>query len=228
MNRIPDKYLNKVVVGNSRNLSYGVPDNSIDLIFTDPIYDREDDYLWLGAISRHLLKQDGRLLVWSNGRWHKKNVDWLESCGLVYRWDFAWMHYAGLSPMNGKIICKTQRLIWMDLDGQSKMVDYCPDGFISRPWLKSQLNEPNPEHRWTKSPSFTRIAVRAFSSIGDVVFDPFAGGGTIPAICKELDRNFIAFEIDEKSAEIAKNRLERTQLTLPDFNDAVEQADFGF
>lgn len=227
MNGIPDEFLNRVIVGDALDLSRRIPDHSIDLIFTDPVYDREHHYFWLGATARRLLKPDGRLLVWSNGRWHRKNADWLEECGLTYRWDFAWMHYAGLSPMNGKIICKTQRLIWMDLVGQSKMTDYCPDGFISRPWLKSQLNEPNPEHRWTKSPSFTRIAVRAFSSIGDVVFDPFAGGGTIPAICKELERNFIAFEVDDETAELAKNRLENTQPALTGLNDAIEQADFG-
>lgn len=46
------------------------------------------------------------------------------------------------------------------------------------------------------------------SKIGDVVFDPFMGSGTTGVACKELQRNFIGIELNEKYFNIAKERLQ--------------------
>ena len=39
------------------------------------------------------------------------------------------------------------------------------------------------------------------------MLDPFTGAGTTPTISKELNRNFIGFEIDENYYNIAQRRL---------------------
>ncbi len=56
---------------------------------------------------------------------------------------------------------------------------------------------------------------------GDTVLDCFMGSGTTGVACKELNREFIGFEIDKEYFEIAKNRIEgvrkienHTQLSL--------------
>lgn len=41
----------------------------------------------------------------------------------------------------------------------------------------------------------------------DVVLDAFAGSGTTLVACKELDRDYIGFELDKKYYKIAKDRL---------------------
>ena len=48
------------------------------------------------------------------------------------------------------------------------------------------------------------------SNEGDLIFDPFMGGGTTAAACKELNRNFIGCEIEAKYCEIAEKRLRKT------------------
>lgn len=40
-----------------------------------------------------------------------------------------------------------------------------------------------------------------------IILDPFMGSGTTGLACKQLGRNFIGIEIDEKYFEIAKNRI---------------------
>lgn len=40
-----------------------------------------------------------------------------------------------------------------------------------------------------------------------IILDPFMGSGTTGVACKELNRNFIGIEIDEKYFEIAKERI---------------------
>ena len=42
---------------------------------------------------------------------------------------------------------------------------------------------------------------------GDIVCDPFAGGGTIPAVAKSLGRQYIGFEIDEVNVRKIAERL---------------------
>ncbi len=41
----------------------------------------------------------------------------------------------------------------------------------------------------------------------DIVLDPFCGSGTTCAVCKDIGRRYIGFEISERYAEIANDRL---------------------
>lgn len=49
--------------------------------------------------------------------------------------------------------------------------------------------------------------VRASSSEGDLVLDPFAGVGTCPVVCRKLNRSFIAFEINPEFVAVAQKRI---------------------
>lgn len=49
--------------------------------------------------------------------------------------------------------------------------------------------------------------IKTWSNEGDVVLDPFMGSGTTGVACKQLNRNFIGMEIDEKYFNIAKERI---------------------
>ena len=48
------------------------------------------------------------------------------------------------------------------------------------------------------------------SKEGDTVLDCFMGSGTTGVACKELNRNFIGIEIDEKYFKIAQERINNT------------------
>ena len=54
----------------------------------------------------------------------------------------------------------------------------------------------------------------AFTLPAAVVYDPFTGGGTVPAVCKMLGRNYVASEIDPDTAERARQRVPLTQPPL--------------
>ena len=196
--------LNQVIHGDSRELAKSIPDNSIDLIFTDPIYDQEQDYIWLAETSKRILKSSGLVLCWSNGKWHYQNTKWLESAGLNYRYDFANIMIRAVAPMNGHIVSRANRVIWLDKNFQSKMIGYLIDGASTtvQKWTKSWA--------WSKSEKFCEMALEAFADENSIVYDPFAGYASIPATCKYFGYKFIASEIDETMAKKSSIRLSET------------------
>jgi len=48
----------------------------------------------------------------------------------------------------------------------------------------------------------------AFSQIGDVVLDPFAGAGSTAVAAVMLGRNYIAIELSDEYARLARERLQ--------------------
>lgn len=52
--------------------------------------------------------------------------------------------------------------------------------------------------------------IKTWSNENDIVLDPFMGSGTTGVACKNLNRNFIGIEKDDKYFEIAKNRINET------------------
>lgn len=55
--------------------------------------------------------------------------------------------------------------------------------------------------------------IRLFTFTGDVVLDPFAGSGTTLKVAKELDRNYVGYEIMESYRPLINQKLESEQLT---------------
>ncbi|MDR1290195.1 MAG: site-specific DNA-methyltransferase [Planctomycetaceae bacterium] len=53
--------------------------------------------------------------------------------------------------------------------------------------------------------------VKASSNEGDLVLDPFAGVGTVPVVCKRLERHFIGIEQNSKFVQIAQQRIKAVE-----------------
>lgn len=74
-------------------------------------------------------------------------------------------------------------------------------------------------HPTIKPLDITEKIIRNSSNEGQLILDPFMGSGTTGVACKELNRNFIGIEIDEDYYEIAKNRIgETNKLDLSDLD----------
>lgn len=55
--------------------------------------------------------------------------------------------------------------------------------------------------------SLVNRIVKVASNLGDTICDPFTGTGTTAAVCHQLSRNFIGFEINPDHAAVACRRL---------------------
>ena len=74
------------------------------------------------------------------------------------------------------------------------------------------------EYRGNWSPYIPRNVILKYSQPGELVLDYFCGAGTTAVECKLLGRRCIAFDINDKAIELAKNNVdfnvESTQLTF--------------
>ena len=64
-----------------------------------------------------------------------------------------------------------------------------------------------PTHPTEKPVALFEYLIKTYTNEGDLVLDNCAGSGTTGVACKNLNRDFILIEQDEKYCEIAKDRL---------------------
>ncbi len=56
--------------------------------------------------------------------------------------------------------------------------------------------------------------VRLFTYVGDIVLDPFAGSGTTLKVAKELERNYVGYEIMESYKKVIDKKLAQEKLNF--------------
>lgn len=210
MTTIPANLLDTVVTGDARDLSAAIPDESVDLVFTDPVYDRIEDYRWLAEECCRVLKPDRACIAWINNKTapeviaSMRRLDFVATLCYVVPGShvflragtmFGWTKFALLFEKGRRLAYRTTR--------DTVLSTALPDG----------------RHKWNKNELPIREWMEAFSLAGSVVWDPFTGGGTVPAVCKQLGRRYVAFEICAETAERARQRIHDTPMPLP-FPDA--------
>lgn len=209
---MPDEYKNQIVTGDCRELAKRIPDESVDLVFTDPPYSREYLPLYsdIFAISSRILKNSGFLLVYVGGYW-KDEVMSSAREHLKYFWDYiVWEPHN--SPVNWprKTICRNKSIIAYTKLGAG--TNALPNTQVLSVWLGG--GEDKRYHIWGQDESQARYFVDCFSTKDDIILDLCAGGGTTPSVCQMLERNYLAFEIDPDTAELARKRVRETQPPL--------------
>lgn len=198
--------LNTIVTGDARELAKAIPDESVDLIFTDPVYQNTDDYRWLAETAARVLKQDRACLAWCSqlGQYKIKDV----MSGQV---DFVMPITYVVYGKSGRLMyyhtfTKATPLLWFQ-KGRALPNRWIIDSFVS-------MARPSGLHRWNKNTQVIEYYLTAFSDDDALVFDPFTGGGTVPAVCKMVGRNYLAFEIDPDTARMAREQVANTQPPL--------------
>jgi DNA modification methylase len=66
------------------------------------------------------------------------------------------------------------------------------------------------DHPTQKPVALMKHLLNIHSKTGDMVLDPFMGGGSTGMACKELKRNFIGIEIKEDYFNLARKRIQNT------------------
>lgn len=216
---IPEEYRNQIVTGDARELAQRIPDESVDLIFTDPVYDRIDDYRWLAETAARVLKERGRLIVFFN-------IGKVIDVGLALRdhtnpvWILTHTKIGGPDG-HGSIGFTRQDMAFFCIKKATPMWQHKLQDAINTPKIRYMHGN---HHKWQKD--FTTAArwMSQMKLCNPIIYDPFIGSGAFIVASKRLGYNFIASEIDPDTARLARERVQRTQPPLAGLNEAMEQA----
>lgn len=78
--------------------------------------------------------------------------------------------------------------------------------------VSSPREDFHKEHGATFSVALAERAVKIYSAVDDIVFDPFLGTGTTVVAARQNNRNSIGIELYDRFAEIAEGRLKQKTL----------------
>lgn len=197
--------LDSIYTGDSFELSESLPDESVDLIFTDPVYEDVEQYRWLASLASRVLKPDAAYLAFGGIGYTEETILALRDGGFPHKWIFAIFVPGAGSRVANRVFCNWQIMYY----GGGPPKKHISDSLVA---YTATLRG---DHRWKKNPIPVKKYVEAFTEPGNIVLDPFCGGGTVPAVCKMLDRRYIGFEIDDETARDARERVSLIQDPLP-------------
>lgn len=229
MNTLGDYELNQIYTGDARQLAGGIPDNSIDLLVTDPPYFlpvntyvgvRGTTYhrrtvgdmsvmqtyfdVILGEFARKL-KPTGSAYVFCDG----------QSYPLIYRGLYP--HFKYVRPLIWDKLISYNGYTWRHQHeliawGEGYDAQRVPtgDGDILKFRGVEQKDRLHPAEKPVE------LITRLIDKHNDahIVFDPYCGSGPVAAACRALGRSYLCFEIDPATADRARARAENTRPSL--------------
>lgn len=201
---------NGIYCGDAMELGKAIPDESVDLIVTDPVYWETEHYRWLAHLAERVLVPGGSVIA---------------QCGALYQFE------AGNAMRESTL---TAMPVLAEVFGGAHARSWAfRVYFLWKPhlwfvrgkaheragrFLPTTLHSRRPDkehHKWGDPPALFFSWIRALSPPGGVVLDPFTGSASVPAACVMLQRRYLAFEIDPDTTEMARRRVRMTNPPLP-------------
>lgn len=189
-----------------------IPDGSVDAIITDPPWTREYLPLFepLGKLAARVLKPTGSLLMMCG---HPYIGDAIASVGesLRYRWTIAFLLPPPNASMRGyHLIIGWKPILWFSSTG------YRPGKW--RPDVVTNDSPDKQHHHWGQGVGGFAQLVHYWAAPGDIILDPFVGGGTTGVAARGLNRRFIGIDLDPACIDITRKRLEELLMQPPLFD----------
>jgi len=211
--KYPEDFINKVICGDSQKLIKYIPDNSIDLIFTDPPYslgfgkyDNSKNFYKLESELWRVIKPN-RFLVfyWST---KKLGEPFLKLKKFQYCWQI--IGYFPTTYSKSKLGDRKYMPLLVFMKGDAKL-RYRQSDLLYAFELPIVVEK-------IKNPLFKPTAINCqilqmFSLKNDLIFDPFCGFGSIPLVCKVFNRRFIGIDIDSECIEIAQEFIAKGEVS---------------
>ncbi|WP_210123978.1 MULTISPECIES: site-specific DNA-methyltransferase [unclassified Staphylococcus] len=205
-----------------------IPDKSIDLIVTDPPYlvnyktgYRKDK---THRFNKVILNDDNEQLI----------IEYINECYRILKNNSAMYMFCSSDKVDffkqqleNKFKIKNM-IIWIknnhtagDLKGAFgrkyeiiflvvKGVKHFNGKRLTDVWEFDRVSGKKQLHQNQKPLDLIKQCIEKHSDDGGLVFDGFVGSGTTAIACKELNRNYIGFELDKDYYDIAIERISKT------------------
>jgi DNA modification methylase len=222
--------------GNAMELIRDLDDHSIDLTILDPDYQDWDKLCKEGLISQaaRVTKPTGNIIcftkqpfdyvlrnevnhifrreiIWSfsnGGAWVSKRmplVSFQKIFWLTLSKEFFVNVRTGLDYKEGTKIMKRSNKVFGDYIAEGREFNKSDEGT----WIRDHyhFNKPQTGKIPAKPKDLIQILIKCFCPENGVVLDPFFGSGIVGKVCQDLNRNFIAYEIDEDRVRLFNEKV---------------------
>jgi len=222
--KYPEDYINQIICGDCLEVMKDIPDNSVDMILTDPPYGiKKADWdifnpIILNEIYR-VLKDGCALFMWFSqyrigyiqeeisSRFNLKNIIVEQKRNMVVTtWDREKLQIQW-EPIFYAIKGKPARIEMTKRKFETKIT--VGDVWITTTPQSNFRGNLKKEHPCQKSVKICEKAILLQSNKNDIILDPFLGSGTTAVACKELGRKYIGIELKQEYIDIANKRLRR-------------------
>ena len=212
-----------LIQSHTRRLPFA--DSSIDHIYTDPPYLKKhlDCYLWLASEAARVLRPGGFLMAMLGGSYKNQVFRYFDDAGLDYFWDYSflmggsktgivWKNHPTDNPAGNKpIVVRTKSILIyskgraLPRTGTQDLIDVLDSG---ENWKQF--------HVWGQSVGVARYYLDCFTHEGQLICDPFIGGGSTALACRIINRRFVGCDLDRSALLASQNNLDGQVLPMPD------------
>jgi len=207
--------LNKIYCGDCLDLMKQIPDKSIDLVLTDPPY-------WIGIDwqKESIANNPKHSRKWHEFLWRDNDIPSKEYFDEIFRISknqiIRWWNY---------FVCYFTEwhkwwLVWDKWQHWLTMSDcelaYSSFNSPTRIYTKNRVEIQTDWalHPTQKPLTLFKRCLENYSEPWMTILDPFLWSWTTAIACKQMNRNFIGIEKEQKYVEIANKRLQYTQTSL--------------
>ena len=205
---------------------------SVDLIVTDPPYKitsrggytnaggmLQSKLTRQGKIFKHndlnpieyipefyrLLKEGSHCYIMTNHVNLQEMLNTATECGFHFIKSLIWNK--GNKIMSQAYMSQFEYILFFR-KGKFKKINKCGTAdILSVPNKKTKGEDGKNIHDTEKPVELMKILIENSTQEGELVLDPFIGVGAVGIACKELNRDYIGIELDEKYYNIAYNRI---------------------
>ena len=222
----------KLINGNAIDFMKTLEDESVDLIVTDPPYKvtargnagnsggmMQTKLSMQGKIFKHndikpieyipefyrLLKDGSHCYIMTNHVNLQEILNTATECGFHFIKSLIWNKG---NKIMGQFYMSQFEYILFFRKGKGKKINKCGTAdILNVPNKKTKGEDGKNIHDTEKPVELMKILIENSSQEGELVLDPFLGVGATAMACKELNRDYIGIELDEKYYNIACKRV---------------------
>lgn len=224
--------MGKLINGNAIDFMKTLEDESVDLIVTDPPYKvtargnagnsggmMQSKLSMQGKIFKHndirpieyipefyrLLKDGSHCYIMTNHVNLQEMLNTATECGFRFIKSLIWNKG---NKIMGQFYMSQFEYILFFRKGKGKKINKCGTAdILNIPNKKTKGEDGKNIHDTEKPVELMKILIENSSQEGELVLDPFLGVGATAMACKELNRDYIGVELDEKYYNIACKRV---------------------
>ena len=208
--------IKEVVQGDCLEGMKMIPDKSIDLVVTDPPYGIKINRISNNFGSSVHLSRKATNDDWDDNIPSKEifeEIFKISKNQIVFGANYFWQYFYATQcyiiwDKRGELpkvpFCDTE-FAWTSFNKMSRKYTVINHGFV-------RDSKKMRQHPTQKPLELIRKILLDFTEEGDLVCDPFMGSWTTARACKDLKRNFMGFELEEKYCQIGEERLRQQNL----------------